>query len=99
MSIKFKIPILPVNIEFSKVQPSGKVFRRDYNKVFIIGFNKTGTTTLERTLRLWGFKIGDQRVASMMLEDYSDSRWDRILKLVETADAFQDVPFSLPDTY
>jgi len=48
---------------------------------------------------LWGFKIGNQKIASMMLEDYSLQRFERIFALVETADAFQDVPFSKPGLY
>ena len=99
MAFKFKLPILPINISVSKVQPSGKIINKTYDKVFVIGYNKTGTTTLKRVLNLWGFKIGDQRVASMMIEDYASKRYDRIFNLVKTADAFQDVPFSYPNLY
>ena len=87
MPLKLKIPLLPIEITLSKKKPYGEVVNKDYNKVFVIGFNKTGTTTLKRTLFLWGFKLGDQKVASMMTEDYRDSRYERILKLVETTDA------------
>ena len=99
MAYKFKFPLLPLEITLSKKQPTGKVYKRNYNKVFVIGFNKTGTTTLKRTLMLWGFKIGNQRIASMMLEDYHLKRYERILSLVETADVFQDIPFSKPDLF
>jgi len=99
MAIEFTIPFIPVKIKASKVQPSGKVLNKNYNKVFVIGFNKTGTTSLRRTMMLWGFKIGNQQVASMMVEDYANKRYDRIFRLVETADAFQDVPFSYPLLY
>lgn len=99
MSYKFKIPFIPIVLDISKKQPIGKVENKSYHKVFVIGFNKTGTTTLKRTLFLWGFKIGDQRVACMMMEDYRDKRLERIFKLVETADAFQDIPFSKPGLF
>ena len=99
MAYKFKLPLFPLEITFSKKQPFGIVLERNYNKVFVIGFNKTGTTTLKRTLMLWGFKIGNQQVASMMLEDYYLNRYERIFAFVETADVFQDIPFSKPNLF
>jgi hypothetical protein len=68
-------------------------------KVFCIGLNKTGTTSLERTLRDFGFRMGDQSVAEILTEDWAHKRIDRILRYCHTADAFQDLPFSTPSLY
>lgn len=66
--MKLKVPFLPYIIQVSKVdykpvpvQPVKKdVVRvqRDYNKVFCIGFNKKGTTTMTKLLAQFGFRTG-----------------------------------------
>lgn len=68
-------------------------------KIFCIGFNKTGTTSLEKALTTHGFKLGDQRKGELLLEDWSIRNFESTIKLSYTADAFQDTPFSLPFTY
>ncbi|MDB9964251.1 hypothetical protein OAD50_04185 [Vicingaceae bacterium] len=68
-------------------------------KVFVIGFNKTGTTTLKFTLRDLGYKIGNQRHGESIIEDWKLGNFDSLISLCRTADAFQDIPFSLPETY
>ena len=34
---------------------------KDFNKIFCIGFNKTGTTSLERVLRFYGYHLPNQQ--------------------------------------
>lgn len=68
-------------------------------KIFCIGMNKTGTTSVESAFRNMGLRLGRQRDGERLLEDWRAGRFDRILDLARTADAFQDVPFSLPGTY
>lgn len=68
-------------------------------KVFCIGFNKTGTTSLERILKEFGYCMGKQRDGELLLDDWIKRDFKRIIELCHTADAFQDVPFSLPFTY
>lgn len=68
-------------------------------KVFGIGANKTGTTSLKVAMRLMGFKIGDQRKGENLIEEWAIRDFKRIIKLSRTADFFQDSPFSLPYTY
>ena len=71
-----------------------------YNKIFCIGLNKTGTTSLEKLLSLFGFKIGNQPVAEVLSLDWLiDRNADRIVRYCYTADAFQDAPFSFPGLY
>ncbi len=73
--------------------------KRKYNKIFCIGFNKTGTTSLEKALIIFGFKMGNQPVAEMLAEDWANKRTDRIINFCHTAEAFQDIPFNLPELY
>lgn len=67
-------------------------------KIFCIGLNKTGTTSLEVAFKELGFKVGNQVNAEKIFfkilysGDYAD-----LVKYCETADVFQDVPFSFFD--
>lgn len=68
-------------------------------KYFCIGRNKTGTTSLKKAFSDLGFKIGNQRVAEMLILEYARANFELIIKYCKTAQVFQDVPFSFPDTY
>lgn len=68
-------------------------------KIFVIGLNKTGTTSVHRALRREGIKLGDQLVGERLLSAYMKSDFAPILRYCKSARAFQDVPFSFPDTY
>lgn len=68
-------------------------------KVFVIGLNKTGTTTLAHTFLLHGLRVGDQPTAERLTPEYLAGNWAPILAYCKSAQAFQDVPFSLPETY
>jgi len=68
-------------------------------KVFVIGHNKTGTTSMEALLGSLDYRLGDQVAGELLLDDWADGRFDRIVDLCRTADAFQDIPFSLWGTY
>jgi len=70
-----------------------------FNKIFVVGRNKTGTTSMMVALRSLGFKLGSQPVAELLLEDWARRDFRRIIEYCHTADAFQDVPFSLNYTY
>jgi hypothetical protein len=69
------------------------------NKIFCIGANKTGTTSLETVLRNFGFKIGSQAAAELMIDEWAVRDFRNIIKYCRTARVFQDVPFSLDFTY
>ncbi|MCF8266989.1 MAG: hypothetical protein K9I69_02815 [Ignavibacteriales bacterium] len=99
--MKFNIPILPITISINrKITPPVTRIRRDYNKVFVIGFNKTGTTSMYHLLKDFGFKLGDQTTAEMLTLDLkSDHFLDRLVRYCKTADAFQDIPFSMRHLY
>ena len=68
-------------------------------KLFCIGFNKTGTTSLAAALCSFGMRIGDQVRAELLIDDWARRDFRRIIAYCRTADAFQDVPFSLNHTY
>lgn len=68
-------------------------------KVFVIGFNKTGTTSVEYALSELGFKMGNQPTAEHLLKKVKKGRFKKLIRYTGTADAFQDVPFSLPGVY
>lgn len=68
-------------------------------KVFVIGRNKTGTTSIASTLENLGYRMGDQIAAELLLEDWARGNYQPILDLCRSAQAFQDIPFSLEGTY
>lgn len=82
-----------------------KMARREVNKeqnkskAFCVGLNKTGTTSTELALNQLGYTLGDQTQGELLLEAWSKRNFKPIIDLAYTADAFQDVPFSLPYTY
>ena len=73
--------------------------KKNEEKIFCIGFNKTGTTTLERTLREFGYNMGNQFNGEMLVFDWFNRSYKGVVELCKTADAFQDIPFSLPFTF
>lgn len=68
-------------------------------KIFCIGANKTGTTSIEHVFKSLGMKVGNQAQAEMFLHDWAKRDFRRIIKYCHTADAFQDMPFSFDDTF
>ena len=67
--------------------------------MFCIGRNKTGTTSLEAALKKAGLRVGSQPIGESLIYDWSARRFDRIVELCRSAEAFQDDPFSLPYTF
>jgi hypothetical protein len=72
---------------------------RKRRKVFCIGYNKTGTTSLARALRDLGYMVGNQATAELLIHHYAQRNFRPIVDYCRTAEAFQDIPFSLPYTY
>lgn len=69
--------------------------RRGYNKVFVIGFNKTGTTSLREILMNIGFRVANQQDQEKHLTHIlSTGRYDALQEFAAKYDAFQDLPFS-----
>lgn len=75
------------------------LLRRKGTKIFVVGRNKTGTTSTGRALASIGFRLGKQSKAELLLEDWGKRDFRSIVNHCRTADAFQDIPFSLDYTY
>ncbi|MCW8332816.1 sulfotransferase [Vibrio paucivorans] len=69
------------------------------DKVFIIGKNKTGTTSIEKLFRSLGFSLGNQTHFESLVWNYENGDYQSILEGCETSQVFQDVPFSLEKMY
>lgn len=67
-------------------------------RIFCIGFNKTGTTSLESFMKSNGFLCGDQEEGELLIKSYQTGNWDKIIDFCRGAEFFQDLPFSAPDT-
>lgn len=76
-----------------------RMLNKKAEKIFCIGVNKSGTTTIEQVFKELGYKTGNQREAELLLADWGKREFNKIIKYCNKADAFQDVPFSLPFTY
>jgi hypothetical protein len=85
-----------MNTPATALQPS---VRQPEGKVFCIGYNKTGTTSVRVAFEELGYWVGNQPVAEGFITDWARRDFSRIIDYCNTADAFQDIPFSLPDTY
>lgn len=74
---------------------------RSFNKqkIFCIGCNKTGTTSLEKAMRDLDFIVGDQREAELLFDDWIKRDYRKLIKYCKTAVFFQDSPFSHPYTF
>ncbi len=72
-----------------------------YNKpkVFGIGANKTGTTSLKKAMADLGYLVGSQGKAENFIYDWGQRDFHRIIRYCYSAQFFQDIPFSLPFTY
>ncbi|MFW6275066.1 MAG: sulfotransferase [bacterium] len=75
------------------------VSKHNKTKIFCVGRNKTGTTSLKVAMENLGFVTGNQRTAELLFDDWAKGEFKRIIKYCHTAQFFQDVPFSLPDTF
>ena len=75
------------------------LYDRYQPKIFCIGFNKTGTTSINRALAREGVLVGNQLKAEQLADDYISGKLDSIYKYCNGARAFQDSPFSFPGIY
>ena len=86
--------------KFGYVRTQGFQFRPFRTaKVFCIGRNKTGTTSLKVALEELGYIMGNQREAERLIDAYAARAFNPIVEYCRSAEAFQDVPFSWPYTY
>ena len=73
---------------------------KDFNKIFCIGFNKTGTTSLEKLLRFYGYHLPNQQEQEIRLaKQVFSTNYSELVSFVNNFNAFQDMPFSQGLTY
>jgi hypothetical protein len=68
-------------------------------KIFCIGLNKTGTTSLRFEMEDLGFAVGNQRKAELLFDDWVKRDFRKLRRYCHTAQFFQDAPFSYPYTF
>jgi hypothetical protein len=68
-------------------------------KIFCVGMNKTGTTSIDAALRALGYCVAPQAPAELLIHEWAKRDFAALIEFCHTADAFQDIPFSLPFTY
>ncbi|WP_452227717.1 sulfotransferase family protein [Lacinutrix sp. MEBiC02404] len=72
-------------------------------KIFCIGFPKTGTTSLEEALSLLGFKVCkghfNNNHTNYLISLFVNNEFDEIDKIIDYYDAFTDLPFGGTDFY
>ena len=69
--------------------------RKHFNKIFCIGYNKTGTSSLEVVLRALGYELPDQGQQELRLtQQLYDGNFRPLVEFCSKYDAFQDSPFS-----
>lgn len=97
----FKQLIRAVSIRFKKKVPANINYLRSLGKqkIFGIGLNKTGTTSLKVAMDELGFIVGHQRTGEKLMEDWIKRNFKPVVKYCKTAQFFQDAPFSKPYTY
>ena len=70
------------------------------DKVFCIGNNKTGTTSMAKIFKELGLAVGPQEPFELLINDWYNNDYTKLLEAVKYKGvAFQDIPFSLPNTY
>ena len=70
-----------------------------FNKVFGIGANKTGTTSLKSAMARMGLALAPQAGGELAARPLSLGQFQPLIDYVKAYDAFQDVPFSVKTTY
>ena len=68
-------------------------------RIFCIGRNKTGTTSVYEALNRLGYHVAPQHPAEKLLKDWSRRDFSALIKFCTWYEAFQDVPFSFPYTF
>ncbi|MZR64146.1 sulfotransferase [Alcanivorax sp. DP30] len=91
--------IRPVYYYLRSVTDTLRVLFRGKQKVFVLGFNKTGTTTMKKALDDLGYMVGSERAAKPLFKDWKKRDFKPIIAFCKSAEAFQDSPFSFPYTY
>ena len=88
--------LLHLKLGINRVRVAAK---RDKTKIFGIGRNKTGTTSLHHAMKSLGYITANQRYAENLHKQWLNDDMTGLLDYCHTAQFFQDVPFSLPEKF
>jgi len=70
------------------------------NKIFCIGLNKTGTSSITDIFRQLNIPVAPQRKGELLIKEVANNNFDNFINYVKYEGvAFQDVPCSLPNTF
>jgi len=74
---------------------------QQHNKIFVLGYNKTGTKSLSKALTILGFKVMDTNGGGQLLLDVFDNLKNNkpILNQYQEYDAFIDYPIFEPTIF
>lgn len=98
--IRLKLAALLAGRHLTWPEPQPDHWRPGGGKVFCVGRNKTGTTSLEKAFRDLGYVMGHQPTAELLCDQYYfERRFEPILEYCKSAQVFQDVPFSYPHLF
>lgn len=91
---------LSINIDIYKENNKANNLKISFSqKIFCIGANKTGTTSLKKSFEELGFIIGNQRQAELLSRDIIAKDFTPLIDYCKNAQVFQDVPFSQNDVF
>jgi len=83
---------------FTEYLSKAKTLHSPKNKTFCIGYNKTGTTSLEYYFRALGYNVPCQQTQESILTDAMyKGDFDKVKEFISDYDFFQDMPFSQED--
>lgn len=81
--------------QYRKIAIRESLSRKDFNKIFCIGYNKTGTTTLEMVLSALGYKCPVQEEQEIrIVKQLYKGNFQPLIEFCCQYEAFQDMPFS-----
>jgi hypothetical protein len=89
--------IFKIRLFFAFIQSKFDLCRaKGKPKIFIVGRNKTGTTSMKKAFEDLGFVVGEKLVSDYLTDKYFlTGNYSKLIRFIDTAEVFQDVPFSL----
>ena len=76
-----------------------KKYKLINNKVFCVGANKTGTTSIGEFLKETGYRVAPQIPAERFINTWAIRDFRLLFQFCRKYEAFQDIPFSLDYTF
>ncbi len=71
-----------------------KFIKSRNQKIFCIGRNKTGTTSIWKALQDLGYNVAPQKEPALLIQEWAHRDFKRLIRFCKGYEAFQDAPFS-----